>query len=178
MTSYTHQTLSVWDEEMDLLKLLISSMTHCVFIQGFISRDMSTRGRIHVFIWWVLSCKFCHVFASGESFTFSKIYALLYGWMISCAAVGPLQVHQVAVQTSNAWSPENTSNDFVPFSEKSAKPYNRHLIDLGRLVHTASYGSSFSQFLYCFHGLRVSRLGHTRKKKFRSITCRTDLALN
>ena len=31
-------------------------------------------------------------------------------------------------------------------------------------------------FLPCFHGLRASRLGHKRKEKTRSITCRTDRA--
>ena len=29
-------------------------------------------------------------------------------------------------------------------------------------------------FLPCFHGPRASRLGHKRKEKTRSITCRTD----
>ena len=32
-------------------------------------------------------------------------------------------------------------------------------------------------FLPCFHGPRASRLGHKKKEKTRSITCRTDLAL-
>ena len=32
-------------------------------------------------------------------------------------------------------------------------------------------------YLPCFHGPRASRLGHKRKEKTRSITCRTDLAL-
>ena len=31
-------------------------------------------------------------------------------------------------------------------------------------------------FLPCFHGPRTSRLGHKRKEKTRSITCRTDRA--
>ena len=31
-------------------------------------------------------------------------------------------------------------------------------------------------FLPCFHGPRASRLGHKRKEKTRSITCRTDRA--
>ena len=31
-------------------------------------------------------------------------------------------------------------------------------------------------FLPCFHGPRASRLGHERKEKTRSITCRTDRA--
>ena len=75
---------------------------------------------------------------------------------------------QVAVRTASSRSPFQNRN-------------NRQSHILSILL--ASFARSVQQvmdprfFLPCFHGPRASRLGHRRKEKTRSITCRTDLAL-
>ena len=62
--------------------------------------------------------------------------------------IGQCQVRNlVSVRTSSSWSLVKTLNDFVPFSEQSIKPYNKHLINLVCSVRTAGYRSSFFSFL-------------------------------
>ena len=57
--------------------------------------------------------------------------------------------------------------------------HQNHIIN----ILLASFGWSIRQvmdplfFLPYFHGPRISHLGHKRKGKTRSITCRTDLTL-
>ena len=75
---------------------------------------------------------------------------------------------KVAVRTSSSRS---------PFQNRNNQPC--YIIN----ILLASFARSVRQvmdprfFLPCFHGPRASRLGHKRKEKTRSITCRTDLAL-
>ena len=75
---------------------------------------------------------------------------------------------QVAVRTSSSRSPFQNRNN-----------QQSHIINILLTSFARSVGQVMDPrfFLPCFHGPHASRLGHKRKEKTRSITCRTDLAL-
>ena len=64
----------------------------------------------------------------------------------------------------------------VPCQAQRTKNYRVAIINW--MWNSRTFPGPFPRFfLPCFHGSRASRLGHKRKEKTRSITCRTDLAL-
>ena len=81
------------------------------------------------------------------------------------------------VNSRSVSSPVRTSSSRSPFQNQNNQ--QSYIIN----ILLVSFARSVRQvmdprfFLPCFHGPRASRLGHQRKEKTRSITCRTDLTL-
>ena len=102
---------------------------------------------------------------------------LCFKYFFTCYRISFLPARVAANSIKRISASVRTSSSRSPFQNRNN--WQSHIIN----ILLASFAQSVGQvmdprfFLPCFHGPRASRLGHTRKEKIRSITCRTDLAL-
>ena len=121
---------------------------------------------LQVLVDWVRGC---WTYLGSVSSSKLKSVFIIIVWLTDFACCdwsipGPL----VAVWTSSSRSPFQNRNN-----------QQSHIINILLDSFAQSVGQVMDPrfFLPCFHGPRASRLGHKRKEKTRSITCRTELAL-